>query len=65
MRAADNLIARLGQIAVWLTRQWPARVGAMVNIAMQAIATPNNKAQKQGLVLAKHKALGPRIGQIA
>ena len=65
MRAADNLIAGLGQIAVWLTRQWPARMGAMVDIAMHAIAAPNDKAQEQGLILAKHKPLGPRIGQIA
>jgi hypothetical protein len=65
MRAADNLIARLGQIAVGLARQWPACMGAMVNIAQHAIAAPNNKAQKQGLILAKHKPLGPGISQIA
>lgn len=65
MRAADNLIARLGQIPVWLTRQWPARMWTMVDIALHAIAAPNDKAQEQGLVLAKHKPLGPRIGQIA
>ena len=65
MRAADNLIARLGQIAVGLPRQWPACMRAMVNIAQHAIAAPNDKAQKQGLILAKHKPLGAGIGQIA
>ena len=65
MRAADNLIAGLGQIPVWLARQWPARMGALVDIAQYAIAAPHNKAQKQGLILAKHKPLGPGVGQIA
>lgn len=65
MRAADNLIARPGQIPVWLTRQWPARMRTMVDIALHAIAAPNDKAQEQSLILAKHKPLGPGVGQIA